>query len=74
MCSDELETQGDSGDSDESLEIRFLPDIAERLETLRQANLALERARVLLEKLRAADDRPRRVFVAVEPDASTGAE
>ncbi len=37
---------------DETPELSFLPDLAERQATLRRANEALERARVLLERVR----------------------
>src|SRR5579863_3378256 len=40
---------------DETMEFDFLPDLEERQATLRRANEALERARVLLERVRRFD-------------------
>lgn len=62
--SNEFELTGGEPASDEALDCLWLPDLAERQETLRRANEALERARVLLQavnrlergKLRRAPD------------------
>jgi hypothetical protein len=53
--------------SDESVEHDFLPDLAERQETLRRANLALERARALLEQVRSIDTRSQKALNANPP-------
>ncbi len=58
---------------DESIEFDLLPDLAERQETLRRANLALERARALLEQVRSIDTRSQKALSASAPPDSTQA-
>ncbi len=43
---------------DENLEFDFLPDLEERQATLRRANEALARARILLDRVRQLDGKP----------------